>query len=354
MYKMEEEIKISEMLEAENINEEDFIPIIQDGINKKISASKVGTGGGGAIGDTLPVGSIIPYTGSGTPSNWLKCNGAAISRTEYSELFYTIGTLYGNGDGSTTFNLPDLRDKFVLGSGTNYSIGETGGEKEHTLTQNEIPQMNVNMSQTNWYDRGGLESGGAVNRLVVAGGANAGNTSNVIGIVKGGGQAHNNMPPYLTTTFIIKAKQSAGLVATIVDNLTSTSTTDALSANQGKVLNDKIEEGGIYSTNEIKIGTWIDGKPIYRKVVNFTLSSDTTNWQVIDTISNLDNIINISGYLNIRSAENMVIPALGGGNNEIITSYYNRTNGNVHLKHTFSYVDGKSGNVILEYTKTTD
>lgn len=61
-----------------------------------------------------PVGAIIPYGGSTAPTGWLICNGAAVSRTTYSDLFAVIGTKYGAGDGSTTFNLPDAEAGAVL------------------------------------------------------------------------------------------------------------------------------------------------------------------------------------------------------------------------------------------------
>ena len=67
----------------------------------------------------LPAGSIIPFAGSNIPAGYLLCNGAAVSRTTYANLFGVISTLYGAGDGSTTFNLPDLRDRFLEGAGTN-------------------------------------------------------------------------------------------------------------------------------------------------------------------------------------------------------------------------------------------
>ena len=67
----------------------------------------------------LPAGSIIPFAGSSIPTGYLLCNGAAVSRTTYADLFKAISTLYGAGDGSTTFNLPDLRDRFLEGAGTN-------------------------------------------------------------------------------------------------------------------------------------------------------------------------------------------------------------------------------------------
>ena len=67
----------------------------------------------------VPTGTIIPFAGSNIPTGYLLCNGSAISRTSYASLFDVLGTLYGEGDGSTTFNLPDLRDRFLEGAGTN-------------------------------------------------------------------------------------------------------------------------------------------------------------------------------------------------------------------------------------------
>ena len=65
-----------------------------------------------------PIGTILAYGGATAPKGWFLCQGQAISRTEYSELFSVIGTSFGNGDGTTTFNLPDLRNKFAEGSST--------------------------------------------------------------------------------------------------------------------------------------------------------------------------------------------------------------------------------------------
>ena len=72
--------------------------------------------------DPMPTGVILPFGGSTVPEGFLLCNGAAISRTTYAKLFAAIGTLYGAGDGATTFNLPDMRDRFAEGAGT-YSVG---------------------------------------------------------------------------------------------------------------------------------------------------------------------------------------------------------------------------------------
>lgn len=66
----------------------------------------------------LPSGIIMPYVGSSAPKGYLLCDGSAVSRTDYARLFSAIGTAYGEGDGSTTFNLPDLRETVPVGAGT--------------------------------------------------------------------------------------------------------------------------------------------------------------------------------------------------------------------------------------------
>lgn len=65
-----------------------------------------------------PVGTVIAFAANSAPSGYLLCNGSAVSRTTYADLYAKIGTTYGSGDGSTTFNLPNLTDKFIQGSGT--------------------------------------------------------------------------------------------------------------------------------------------------------------------------------------------------------------------------------------------
>ena len=98
-----------------------------------------------------PSGLIAPYAGSTAPSGWLLCGGQAVSRSTYATLFTAIGTTYGTGDGSTTFNLPDLRGRAPHGvdnmggtaanrvtsggSGiTGTTLGAVGGTETHTLT----------------------------------------------------------------------------------------------------------------------------------------------------------------------------------------------------------------------------
>ena len=80
----------------------------------------------------FPAGVLTAYGGSSVPSGWLLCDGAAVSRSTYAALFAAIGTTYGGGDGSTTFNLPELRQKFLRGKGTSDTLGAAGGAATHT------------------------------------------------------------------------------------------------------------------------------------------------------------------------------------------------------------------------------
>ena len=98
-----------------------------------------------------PTGGIIPFAGQNAPTGYLMCNGQEVSRTEYSYLFDIIGTTYGEGDGSTTFNVPDLRDKFTQGaSGTN-TVG--------TVKEAGLPNITGNLSNTTWLYIGSTGTG---------------------------------------------------------------------------------------------------------------------------------------------------------------------------------------------------
>ena len=90
------------------------------------------------------MGTVISYAGTTLPAGYLATDGSAISRTTYSDLFTAIGTTWGAGDGSTTFNVPDIRGRNLIGSGagtttTARTVGQINGEENHTLTTAEIP-----------------------------------------------------------------------------------------------------------------------------------------------------------------------------------------------------------------------
>lgn len=94
-------------------------------------------------GDTalyLPVGTLMPWSKATTPSGFLYCDGTPYSRTTYADLFAVIGTAFGSGDGSTTFNVPDFQDKAAIGASNN----RTFGSNNNTALADQTPNITFN------------------------------------------------------------------------------------------------------------------------------------------------------------------------------------------------------------------
>lgn len=87
----------------------------------------------------MPTGSVIPYAGKSAPDGWLLCDGAAVSRTTYADLFAVIGTTFGSGDGSTTFNLPDLRGRVAVGVDSDANLGRQSGATSQYFSWDNLP-----------------------------------------------------------------------------------------------------------------------------------------------------------------------------------------------------------------------
>ena len=163
-------------------------------------------------GSSAPAGTVSGFAGSTAPVGWLLCAGQAISRTAYSVLFTAIGTTYGAGDGSTTFNLPDLRGRVVAGmdnmGGTAASrltsplagstLGAAGGSQSHKLSTAEIPSHSHGISPA-------YLAGGALvqSNIQYFNGQQAYTASASTGAA-GGGASHNNVQPTLVLNYIIK------------------------------------------------------------------------------------------------------------------------------------------------------
>ena len=103
---------------------------------------------------SLPSGSMIHFAGNVVPAGFLVCNGAAVSRTDYANLFTAIGTLYGAGDGSTTFNLPDARDRVLQGASSTYAVG--------TSIAAGLPNITGSIEAWSYNSIGGVTNSGAI------------------------------------------------------------------------------------------------------------------------------------------------------------------------------------------------
>lgn len=97
----------------------------------------------------IPSGTIIAYPSKTIPSGWLECNGSEISRINYASLFSSVGTTYGSGDGSTTFNLPDLRGEFVRGFDD--GKGVDSGRVLGSFQSHQIQDHSHSLSQSGFY-----------------------------------------------------------------------------------------------------------------------------------------------------------------------------------------------------------
>ena len=174
--------------------------------------------------EPVPTGTVSAFAGSAAPTGYALCDGSAVNRTAQAALFSVIGTTYGIGDGSTTFNLPDLRGRVVAGLGesllgaTADSLGDDNGliadTKEHTLLETELPAhdhltLNNNAGNTgNPVDATNSASfstsfGGASSYQMQA--PTADPVANIgLSSETGGGLAHPNVQPTIILNYIIK------------------------------------------------------------------------------------------------------------------------------------------------------
>ena len=185
--------------------------------------------GGRTVNDFMPVASILSYAGSAAPTGWLLCFGQAVSRATYAALFAIVGTTYGVGDGSTTFNLPDLRGRAVAGKdnmgGTSANrltglsggvdgdvLGASGGLETHTLVISQIPAHDHRLYGGTSGDSSGSGALYATGTDSVGGHISAtgvGYRSVLPSGVQtmentGGSGAHNNVQPTFILNYIIK------------------------------------------------------------------------------------------------------------------------------------------------------
>lgn len=162
-------------------------------------------------GNAVEAGTIVATGRTTAPIGWLLCDGAAVSRTTFADLFAAIGTAYGIGDGSTTFNVPDLRQRFPLGkaaSGTGATLGGTGGAIDHVHdldTSSSHAKLNVQGTSPNAIlpaDRKSVASW-TPDQRVTGLTLESFTTDQTFGTALGGDSDVEN-PPFQTVNYLIK------------------------------------------------------------------------------------------------------------------------------------------------------
>lgn len=285
---------------------------------------------GGTLFSEMAIGTLVPFGGSSIPTGYLLCDGSALSRTTYADLFAVIGTAFGSGDGSTTFNIPDMREATAKGAGLTsksnnhydadgLAVGEFIDDRlqdhYHSAGAGSYLQTGGSSGVYSSGSSGGTDSAGG--RIYQASSLRTGATTEVKSV---------------GVNWIIKA-QSVGVPADFVDAIED-------------VIGDKLS----YSTTEINTGRkWINGKSIYRKVVeapftagvpvNVTISGVTlSDFQVIDM-----------GHSFIYSPDYGTRQPWGANSNSDVSVFY-MSGGTI--KFTTTHPDG-TFYAVVEYTKSS-
>lgn len=293
----------------------------------------------GALGDkyfsTAPIGVIHAFSGQTAPNGYLLCNGASYKVADYPDLYAVIGNTYG-GD-TENFNVPNLVDKFIQGSTT------SGEEKEAGLpniTGTFYHDPNVKLSLSGAFSYTG---GSSINLQNDAANKNSGyvsfdaSKSNPIY-----GKSTTVQPPALTMVYIIKAfHTNEGVDSGVSDD----------------VIN-YINNLNSYSTEEtLTGGKWIDGKPIYRKVITHTLSNALTGLvEIAHNIQNIETPIRIVfGKISVPGSpsSSITIPSQYDSTTFIQLGVFRNTYVQLFAGST-NWTSMKEITLCLEYTKTTD
>ena len=172
---------------------------------------------GGVYGGNTPVGAMLDWSTNTAPNGWLICDGSAVPRSTYNDLFAVVGTTFGSGDGSSTFNVPDFKGRVAIGrdsgDGDFNSLGRLGGEKGHLLITEEMPSHKHDLYGDDVHDADSNLKGiyqhtdSGYNGIVgysggIWGSADPEGREYIANT--GGSQPHNNLQPYLVVNKIIK------------------------------------------------------------------------------------------------------------------------------------------------------
>lgn len=270
-----------------------------------------------------PVGEIISYMGNTAPKHYLICDGTVYNVADYPELAQHFATEFGTsnyfgGDGETTFAVPDLRGEFLMGTGTNSY--ENSGDGAN-VGVHQTPTSHITM--TNAYD----------NIYVADGDQYVENADTVKKILN------------VSNIFNRNSYGSGAISSSFTSRPTNTSILYCIKYKSTHFIRIG---GGNYSLEERRIGTWIDGKPLYEKTIDFGQLPNATTKEVPHGIENIDIIWVYDGFSVLNSQANslLVVPT--------DTWLYCNVFKNKITFTASSDRSMQSAFVVLRYTKTTD
>lgn len=203
------------LVDIKNLKDDDRVLLGKIGLKLMVIGKS-----GGVESSSTPAGSIMAWSSNTIPNEWAECNGQELSRSTDADLFAIIGTTFGAGNGSTTFNVPNLSGRVLvglnLGDAEFNTLGKTGGAKTHLLTANQSGLRAHTHPQNVTANSGGPgvrndysgDSSGVPYSQGINTNANA---------AADAAEAHNNIQPYSTTRYIIKRSGGIGSVSSTVD-----------------------------------------------------------------------------------------------------------------------------------------
>ena len=270
-------------------------------------------------GDTTPIGAISAFAEvdetSPLMSDWVMCDGRELSRSEYSALYSVIGTKYGAGDGTSTFNVPNINGKMIVGIDVDdedfNEVGKTGGSKTHTQTVDELAKHNHIISSSTgvgnpiivYADGQSTPGPGATNYTLKYDGTTSDSTPYMYTKSNGNGSPMDIMNPYIVGKYYIKAFRSASSTAEVKNNYTE-SDIDTYSCNYVNNMQANIITNG----SPVKTGRKVDGKDEYIKRIGIAQLPNASALEV-DTGLNINEIV-VTGIecLAYRSSDKTYIP----------------------------------------------
>jgi microcystin-dependent protein len=302
---------------------------VYDPVNDKL----IPVAGATLYADT-PIGAIQAFDAEEVPDGWLIFNGQTVLRSDYPDLWARAnrngqvgeGKFYGIGDGSTTFTLADLRETSLKGYGeTSRAVGahvKSGGLAVGEFIDDRIKE------HTHYGNYGSVGSG-------------------VVGAVPTNGTVYNSAIGTTSTGSATTEVKAVGVVW-------------AVKAKQVGLpidLQQQISKQNSYSTSEINTGKkWIDGKPIYRKVIDCGVLPNATSKSIATGLVNLSTVISIKGIANTAGAGTCLpIPYVSIDSDDTslqIACYFQ--SGNVYIRTFMDLTIYIKSYITIEYTKTTD